>query len=637
MRWLALALLGSFLAPLHPLAAGAEVPLFEPEVAAGRLPAMAERLPSLPRQGGARAEQTPGRYGGEVVTLVSRARDTRLMSVYGYSRLMVFDETLALVPDILAGVEVEADRSFTFRLRPGHRWSDGHPFTAEDFRYYFEDVAQNRRLNPTGPPHQLVVGGQLARFEVLDAHTVRYSWDRPHPTFLTSLAGAAPFFPYRPAHYLKPFHERYAERGALEGRVREASARNWAQLHNRLDNLYRADNPDLPTLDPWVNTTRAPAERFVFVRNPYFHRVDAQGRQLPYIDRWVLEVVDPKIVPVKAGAGESHLQARHLGFDNYPFLQQAARRNGYRVHLWTPARGAHLALFPNLTVTDPVWRDLMRDVRFRRALSLGINRHEINQVVYFGLAREGQNTLQAESSLANPAWRTAYASYDPREANRLLDAIGLPRQGLDRQRRLPDGRPLTIVVEAPGEGAEQSDVLQLIRDSWQGLGIRLLTKPLQMEGLRNRVFAGSTLMTIAPGAENGIPTPVMSPAEWAPTDQTQWQWSRWGNHVETAGQAGEAIDMAIGSRLLALYHRWLTATDPLDQATIWREMLSLHAEEVLTIGLISGVPQPVVVSNRLRNVPERALYNWDPGAHFGLHRTDLFWFDGPQRSAEVRP
>ena len=48
-----------------------------------------------------------------------------------------------------------------------------------------------------------------------------------------------------------------------------------------MDNLYEGDNPDLPTLQPWHNTTKPPADRFVAVRNPYFHRVDEKGRQLP--------------------------------------------------------------------------------------------------------------------------------------------------------------------------------------------------------------------------------------------------------------------------------------------------------------------------------------------------------------------
>ena len=63
------------------------------------------------------------------------------------------------------------------------------------------------------------------------------------------------------------------------------------------------------------------------------------------------------------------------------------------MRLWRTGPGSQLALYPNLNVNDPVWRRLLRDVRFRRALSLAINRHEINEVLYFGLAIEGQNTV----------------------------------------------------------------------------------------------------------------------------------------------------------------------------------------------------------------------------------------------------
>ena len=64
--------------------------------------------------------------------------------------------------------------------------------------------------------------------------------------------------------------------------------RNWAALHNKMDAMYRNDNPDLPSLEPWVLKTRPPADRIVFERNPYYYRVDGAGHQLPYIDRVVL-------------------------------------------------------------------------------------------------------------------------------------------------------------------------------------------------------------------------------------------------------------------------------------------------------------------------------------------------------------
>ena len=78
-----------------------------------------------------------------------------------------------------------------------------------------------------------------------------------------------------------------------------------------------------------------------------------------------------------------------------------------------------------MNVKDDVWRKLMRDVRFRRALSLAINRHEINQVIYYGLALEGQNTVLPQSPLYKKEYRDAWARFDLKQANELLDGLGL--------------------------------------------------------------------------------------------------------------------------------------------------------------------------------------------------------------------
>ena len=143
---------------------------------------------------------------------------------------------MELRPDILERYEVEDGRRFRLYLRKGHRWSDGHPFTAEDFRYYWEDIANLRKLAPLGPPRLLVVEGEMAQFRVIDETTVEYSWSKPNPNFLPAIAGTTPLYIYRPAHYLKQFHARYADPAKLEAMVKKSRRRNWAALHNRLDN-----------------------------------------------------------------------------------------------------------------------------------------------------------------------------------------------------------------------------------------------------------------------------------------------------------------------------------------------------------------------------------------------------------------
>jgi peptide/nickel transport system substrate-binding protein len=571
-----------------------------------------------------------GHKGGDLHMLAASSRDTRLLVVYGYARLVGYDLDLNLVPDILSAVEVEDGRVFTLRLREGHRWSDGAPFTTEDFRYYWEDVANNEALSPFGPPRELLVEGEPPAVEILDPLTVRYSWPSPNPYFLPALAGAWPLFIYLPAHYLKQFHEKYADPAELDRLVREDDARDWAQLHGRRDRMYRFDNPDLPTLQPWMIRTRPPAERFVAERNPNYHRVDVMGQQLPYIDRVILEVVDDKLIPVKTGAGETDLQSRGLVFSDYTFLKASEQNSHLETRLWRSGRGAHLALYPNLNTQDAAWRELFRDARFRRALSLGVNREDINKTFYFGLALTGNNTVLPESPLYEPAYRYDWAAYDPDEANRLLDEIGLIGRDARGVRLLPDGRPMDLIVELAGQGTEQSDVLELLDEAWLKLGIKIFTKPLQREVLRNRVFAGSTLMTMWFGLENGIPSADMSPQEFAPTSQQQYQWPKWGQHFETGGQAGEPPDLPAAEQLLRLYDAWRLATSHEERKAIWRQMLEINADQVFSIGLIAGVPQPIAVRDRLHNVPQEAIYNWEPGAQLGIYRPDTFWFTPPQ-------
>ncbi len=612
-----------------------ETPELAADVAAGHLPPVKDRVPEEPLIA---KFTTPGdaigRPGGELHLLMARPQDVRMLVVYGYARLVGYDSNFNLKPDILRAVDVDEGRIFTLHLRRGHRWSDGEPFTAEDFRYWWEDVANNKRLSPFGVPKTMLVEGKPPVFEVLDPWTVRFTWDSPNPYFLPALASASPLYIFRPAHYLKQFHERYANRAKLAQLVKQAGVRNWAQLHHRMDNQYHNDNPDLPTLEPWVAQTRPPADRFVFLRNPYYHRIDVEGHQLPYIDRVVINIVDGRILPAKTGSGASDLQARGLTFANYTFLRQAAKRNDFDVHLWETTRGAQLALYPNLNVTDPAWHALNRDVRFRRALSLAIDRHEINQVVYFGLAKEGGNTVLPQSPLHRPGDRQKWSTFDLKEANRLLDEVGLTKRDENGIRLLPDGRPAEIIIETAGEDSEQTDVLELIHDSWLKAGIKLYVKPSQRVVFRNRVFSGDAVMSVWPGLENGLLTADMAPDEFAPTSQQQLQWPKWGEYAETEGNSGVACDDPLAEELLRLHAAWRKATSLEERTQIWRQMIDINTDQVYSIGLVAGVKQPVVVSRRLRNVPTEGVYNFDPGAFFGIYRMDSFWFATSNSTAE---
>ena len=608
-----------------------ETPILLESVQNGTLPPVDARIPAQPQVVTFSGEFEPGKHGGQLRLLMGKQKDIRQIVIYSYARLIGYTPEFELKADILASFEVVENRIFTLHLRKGHKWSDGHPFTSEDFRYYWEDIANNPELSKGGLPNELLIEGEEPVVEFPDLYTVRYTWSQPNPYFLPALAGARALYIYKPAHYLRQFHKKYQSEERIAELMKQYSERNWMGVHVNKDRPYKATNPDLPTLQPWVNTTYPPSERFIFKRNPYSHRIDSNGRQLPYIDSIAVNIASGKLVPAKTGADESDLQARYLRMDNYTFLRQAALRGSFNVRLWKTSRGAHIALFPNMNTNDETIRTLMRDLRFRRALSHAIHRHEVNQVVYFGLVLESNNTVLPESPLFRPEFQTASTEFDLDKANELLDQLGLTKRDSRGVRLMADGRPLEILIQTAGESTEQTDVLELIHDSWLAAGIKLYSVPSTREVFRNRIFSGDAVMSIWTGLANALPTADSSPAELAPTNQYQYQWPKWGLYYESNGKSGEKPDDPLLNELLQLNHRWRLASDKAEREKIWLRMLEIHSEQIFTIGIVSGVRHPVVVNNYLHNVPQKGFYDIKPSAYFGIYKPDTFWFSEERR------
>ncbi len=597
------------------------------EVDAGNLPPIEERLPSEPLVVDLAAKGRDfGTPGGTLRTMVTRSKDIRQMVVYGYARLVGFDENYEIVPDLLESFENEGNRKFTLHLREGHKWSDGSPFTSEDFRYWWEDVANNELLSPSGPPDFLIVEGSTPKVSFPDETTVVFEWDDPNPNFLQSLAQARPPFIYRPSEFLKQYHEKFADADELAFQVEDARVKSWAALHNKLDNLYKFDNHKLPTLQPWLNASSGKKIRHNFVRNPYYHRIDSKGVQLPYIDVVEMEIVAPGLVAAKTNAGETDLQGRGLAFRDASILKKGEKGGDYKTLLWKTGVASQIAIYPNLNFADDAWREVLRDVRVRRALSLAIDRKTINQALYFKLAQPGAMSVLPASPFYDEENAKAWAQFDVELANSLLDEAGLTERDKNGIRLLPDGRPMELIIETAGERQEVENALQIVTDTWREIGVALVMRPLDRDILRNRVFAGNTMASVWFGWDDGIPQNHTSPAYLAPTDQVFLAWPKWGQHYQTGGEAGEPPDLPEAQRLMELAHDWEVATTDEQRQTAWSEMLKIHADQLYAIGILNGAPQPIVVSNRLRNVPEQAMWAWEPGAHFGIHRPDEFFF-----------
>ena len=615
-----------------PASAYVESPLLADKVKGGELPPVADRLPTNPRVIDLPAMgRQIGKQGGRINSVIGSQKDIRFMSINGYSRLVGYDEKLQLVPDILDKFTIEDGRIFTLTLRKGHKWSDGQPVTTEDFRYAFENVMLNEDLNPGGLPTELMPEGKPPKFTVIDDLTVKFEFEGPNPNFLPSLAAPLPPAILLPAHYLKQFHKKFQTKEKLEELVKTGKYKNWRQMHIRLGRQNRPENPELPTLDPWVNTTEPPAEQFVFVRNPYFHRVDTAGQQLPYVDQFVLNTSSTQLIAAKTGAGESDLQSRYIEFEDYTFLKEAEQREKIDVLLWERTQGSRVALFPNLNYQDPAWRKIFHEARFRRALSLAINRHEINMAVFFGLGRESADTILPQSPLFQESYATAWANFDPAAANRLLDEMGLDKRDAEGYRLLPDGRVAELVVESAGENRSELDVLELVRDHWKDIGLKLFPRSTQRDVFRSRAIAGQVMVGVWSGIDNGVPTADMEPSELAPTSEAQLQWPLWGVYFVNRGAKGEAPDIPEARELLKLLEDWRRTVDSAPRAEIWKKMLALYTDQVFSIGTVTSTLQPVVRRRTLKNVPDKALFAYAPTAYLGVYLPDTFFFaDGAQ-------
>lgn len=601
-------------------------PMLDERVASGALPDAATRLPENPRVLNLAAMgRLPGRHGGTVRMLIGSQKDIRLMTINGYARLVGYDENLNLQPDVLESVDNDGDRVFTFHLRKGHRWSDGALLTAEDFRYCWEDVILNDDLRKGGLPRELLAKGRPPKFEIIDQYTVRYSWDAPNPNFLPKLAAPQPLVIVMPSGYMRRFHKDYQDAFRLSALMKEYRVKKWADLHIKMSRSYRPENPDLPTLDPWRNTVAPPAEQFVFERNPYFHRVDENGLQLPYVDRVVLSLSTPDIIAAKAGTGETDLQINSLDFADYTFLKDSEKLFPVKVSLWKRTQGSRVALLPNLNAGDEIWRGLFRDVRMRRALSIAIDRREINMAAFYGLARESADTVLPESPLYREELARAWSGHDPEEANRLLDELGLTERNSDGIRLLADGRKAEIVVETAGESTLETDVLELVTDHWRDVGISLFVRTSQRDVFRSRAMGGDIMMSMWMGIDNGVPTADMNPSQIAPTADDQLQWPVWGMYYLSVGKKGKPPELAEARQLVQLLSEWESSSTTQARAAVWAKMLDIYTDQVFSIGIVNGGLQPMVHATRLINVPEKGLFGFEPTSYLGVYKPDTFF------------
>ncbi|NPV06757.1 MAG: ABC transporter substrate-binding protein [Anaerolineae bacterium] len=582
-----------------------EAPEMADRVARGELPPVDERLPRDPMV--VQPIEEIGQYGGTWRQLhIGPADNAQNMYLMHEPIAKYTLDFTALVPNLVRGWEFSEDAtSVTLHLREGMKWSDGAPFTADDFMFWYEDIVLNDELTPTKPT-QMKRGGELGAMEKVDDYTIRISFTQPYGAFEEFFTFPAWWTQqYQPAHYLKRFHKAYASEEELQAAMAEEGFDTWTDLFGA--KIASFNNPGTPTVMPWVveNSVESPVQ--TYSRNPYYWKVDPEGNQLPYISGVSRTLVpDSEALLLKAIAGDADYQARRVaGLANYPVVMENREKGDYRVvSNLSPQTNIGTIMF-NYSHKDPILKELFLQRDFRVALSLAIDRAEINDLLYKGQGTPGQASVAPGSPWFEEEHMQKYAEYDPDRANELLDGLGLTERDAEGFRLRPDGKRLTLVNLTFTPWGENVAIQEMVKEYWKAIGVEVLPKPTEVQLWVTQVH-GLDFDIASYGVNFGFHgNPPIVRETFCIAESGQHWAPQWGLWYQTDGKEGEEPPEEV-KQLQGLYEHILAEPSIERRIELSKQGLQLHADNLWMIGILADAPVGsfTVVKNNFRNVPE---------------------------------
>ncbi|MBN8891792.1 MAG: ABC transporter substrate-binding protein [Rhodospirillales bacterium] len=593
-----------------------EAPALAALVAQGKLPPVAKRLPDHPEV--VKPVDQVGKYGGALRSAIRGDSDhNAILKMVGPQGLTRWAPDYSHpVPNLAESWEMSPDATtYTFHLRPGAKWSDGAPFTADDITFVVNYLFNDKQFF-AAPPSQYVVAGKPIRAEKVDEYTVKLIAAAPYlrlPEVLATPLGQHPTL--YAMHYCKQFTPKYNP--DLPKLLAATHQPDWPTLFRQkcgdIEIPARWANPEKPTMDPWIIQTpyTGGASQVIMRRNPYFWQVDTAGNQLPYIDRLDLKVIsDVQAIVLAAIGGQLDLQVRHINtINNKPVLAQHAAQGGYSLEELTPTDSSAMALWFNQSTTNTKTRPWLTSKDFRVALSLGIDRNEINEIVFLGQGRPWQIGPLPGDKFYDKRLGTQYTDYDPAKANAMLDKLGLNKRDGNGFRLTPSGEKLFLTVDCMVVDTAAIDTMELIKKQWAKIGIDLgintMERSLYYERGQNATYDIGTYAV--PGGRNPTLDPRALVAIHTLDSRQSIPWVKW---YTTGGKQGEEPSPGMKERM-KLWDEWKQSADPAKADALFRQVLSLAADGFEVVGTVSAVTTYGVRSNKLGNVPPSMPNAWD--------------------------
>jgi len=618
--------------PAAPAVKYKEAPELAALVKAGKLPPVEKRLPDNPM---VVAADEVGAYGG-----VWRRGFLGPSDFNGVNRV-IYDVLVRFAPDgaatemkLAESVTPSADfKTWTVKLRKGMKWSDGSPFTTDDIMYWYQDVLQNKDLVPAVPSWMKNKDGSLVQVQKIDALSVRWTFMEPNTNFLIELTtkdyGDRQYPVFQPSKYMKRFHAKYGKKEDLDKMVADAKFKTWVELYANKQSPF--DNPERPGMAAWIASNRISDQIFILKRNPYYIGVDKAGNQLPYMNEVHLKFfADAQALNLAAIAGELDQQERHINLLNYPVLKENEQKQGkYKIFLWSSPGGHDAGVVFNQTYAkDPELGKLFANKDFRIAMSLAIDRKQINESAFLGTGEPRQGVpKKGHPYYPGDEYAFKYTEQNLAEANRLLDSIGLNKKDSEGLRLFPSGKRVLIELSVVEVFGPYRDIGTLVTRDFEKVGIKVnmqireralhfqmrqandLQAELWNQDTAGFPFTGSTKYDFRKDLYGNL---TYGPL-WKP-----WYDTNGKEGVEPPPSAKRVVELQDSSK----------AAGPAQKVEIAKEIFRIWVDNMYEIGVVglTATDQGVaVVNSRLRNVPANLTKDW-PLRTPGNGRPEVWFF-----------
>lgn len=586
-----------------------ESPELAKRVATGELPPVEDRLPENPLVVKTEGE---GQYGGTLRTYMTAYNGAEYLRLFVYETFVRYDsqsDFANVKPGLCDEWEVSDDNKvFTFHLRKGLKWSDGHPFTTEDIRFWYEDLVMDENIN-INLGNAWKAGGEYGELEIVDEQTFKFKFKEPYGTFLSVLAtfSGSRLQYYRPAHYLKQFHYKYVGQEKVDKMAEEAGFSDHSKFLKSKENYSK--NVDLPMMTAWVWETPPRTAQITYLkRNPYYYKVDEDGNQLPYINKMrIQELEDASVAITPALNGEYDLAARNINtMENKALFAQAMNEGLEMRFVPNPVTNMNTDVIQfNQTHIDPERREIFRNPEFRKAMSYAINRDEMNQLLYFGLGTPSQPAPLKQSAFSHEEYANSYLEYDPEKARQMLDEIGLGEKDSEGWRLLPSGKRFDLTFVSTEDFA---DSMEVIAGYWKEVGVKTEVRTISFKNFMKGQLKSDRDVVVW-GGDGGLEV-LQDPRFYIPSQTSFSGWGPlWADWYKSGGESGEEPPADV-KNMINWYTEALETSKVSKQQEYMKKIFDQHLERLYVIG-VSRVPDSYsVVNSHLKNVPEWWWNSW---------------------------